>query len=196
MDKSALKIGILGGSFDPVHIGHLAIAEQARVEYALDRVLFVPARRSPLKQETVAGEQDRVAMLKLALAGNAGFKISAVELDRGGPSYTYDTIVALRNDHPGASFFFIIGEDAFAEITAWRRAADLSGLAVFLVAPRSSQVPAEPPIQITWHPLSSAHIAVSSTMIRERIKNGGPVRYLVPDAVLNYIQRERLYGTV
>ena len=115
-----MRIGILGGTFDPIHCGHLIAAEHARTVQQLDRVLFVPANRSPLKPATQAATAHRVTMVRLAIAGNAAFALSTVDIDRPPPSYAVDTVSTLQRNWPGAEFVFLIGADQLAELSQWR----------------------------------------------------------------------------
>jgi len=186
------SIGLLGGSFDPVHHGHLIAGRIAAEALGLDELRFVPAREQPFKQgRHGAPAADRAAMLDLAVAGAPGFAVERVELDRPGPSYTVDTLKALRARDPGAELTLLLGADAAAELDAWHRAEELPGLARIVVFGRpGAPMPATPLITGT---VEVPAIEISATEIRARVRAGRPIRYWVPDAVAEYIARHRLY---
>ena len=186
------SIGLLGGSFDPVHHGHLIAGRIAAEALGLDELRFVPAREQPFKQgRHGAPAADRAAMLDLAVAGAPGFAVERVELDRPGPSYTVDTLRALRARDPGAALTLLLGADAAAELDAWHRAEELPGLARIVVFGRpGAPMPATPLITGT---VEVPAIEISATEIRARVRAGQPIRYWVPDAVAEYIARHRLY---
>ena len=181
------RLGVFGGTFDPVHVGHLVIAKAALEELPLDRVLFVPARRSPLKQRgPVASEADRLAMLEAAIAGDPRLGVSRVELERDGPSYTVETLEALRDQ---GELFLILGTDAYAEFGRWRDPERIRGLATIVVAARPGAPNAPPDVRLLDAPL----LDISSRDLRARAARGRSLRYLVPEAVLRYIEERRLY---
>jgi nicotinate-nucleotide adenylyltransferase len=186
------SIGLFGGSFDPVHHGHLIVARVAAEALALDELRFLPAREQPFKQgRHGAPAADRAVMLELAVAGSPGFAIERTELDRPGPSYTVDTLEALRAREPAASLTLLLGADAAAELDAWHRATELPRLARVIVFGR-------PGAPIPSSPLIAGSVAVpavdiSATEIRRRVRAGLPIRYWVPDAVAEYMVRHRLY---
>ena len=186
------SIGLLGGSFDPVHHGHLIAGRIAAEALGLDELRFVPAREQPFKQgRHGAPAADRAAMLDLAVAVAPGFAVERVELDRPGPSYTVDTLRALRGRDPGAALTLLLGADAAAELDAWHRAEELPGLARIVVFGRpGAPMPATPLITGT---VEVPAIEISATEIRARVRAGQPIRYWVPDAVAEYIARHRLY---
>jgi len=186
------SIGLLGGSFDPVHHGHLIAGRIAAEALGLDELRFVPAREQPFKQgRHGAPAADRAAMLDLAVAGAPGFAVERVELDRPGPSYTVDTLRALRARDPGAALTLLLGADAAAELDAWHRAEELPGLARIVVFGRpGAPMPATPLITGT---VEVPAIEISATEIRARVRAGQPIRYWVADAVAEYIARHRLY---
>jgi len=186
------SIGLLGGSFDPVHHGHLIAGRIAAEALGLDELRFVPAREQPFKEgRHGAPAADRAAMLDLAVAGAPGFAVERVELDRPGPSYTVDTLKALRARDPGAELTLLLGADAAAELDAWHRAEELPGLARIVVFGRpGAPMPATPLITGT---VEVPAIEISATEIRARVRAGRPIRYWVPDAVAEYIARHRLY---
>ena len=180
-------IGVFGGTFDPVHVGHLAIANAALDELGLDRVYFVPARRSPLKQDgPVASAEDRLAMLTAATGDEPRFRVSSVELDREGPSFTVDTLVSLRGE---GQIFLILGSDAYADFDQWREPARIRDLARIVLAAR----PGAPNAPAGVRMLDSPLMDISSRELRARAARGRSLRYLVPKAALRYIEEHRLY---
>jgi nicotinate-nucleotide adenylyltransferase len=186
------SIGLLGGSFDPVHHGHLIVGRVAVEALKLDELRFVPAREQPFKRgRHAAPAADRAAMLELAVAGMPGFGIERIELDRPGPSYTVDTLLALRAREPGCELTLLLGADAAAELDAWHRAKELPGLARIVVFARpGAPVPASPLISGA---IEVPALEISATEIRRRTRAGLPIRYWVPDAVAEYVARHRLY---
>jgi nicotinate-nucleotide adenylyltransferase len=186
------SIGLLGGSFDPVHHGHLIVAQVAAEALGLDELRFVPAREQPFKLgRHAASAANRTAMLELAVSGTAGFAVERAELAREGPSYTVETLLGLRAREPDVAWTLLLGADAAAELDAWHRAEELPGLARIVVFAR-------PGTPIPDSPLSAGTIEVpaveiSATEIRRRVREGRPVRYWVPDAVAEYMVRHRLY---
>ncbi len=182
------RIGVFGGSFDPVHHGHLAIALAALESLPLDRVLFVPARRSPLKDHApAASAADRLAMLERATADEPRFAVSRVELDRPEPSYTVDTLEGLASD---GRLFLILGADAADELGRWRRPERIRDLATIVVARRPGTSAALPDGAVT---LDTPLMDISARDLRERAARGSSLRYLVPDAVWRYIEERGLY---
>jgi len=171
------RVGVFGGTFDPVHVGHLAIANDALDELGLDRVYFVPARRSPLKQDgPIASAEDRLAMLIAAIAGEPRFRVSPVELEREGPSFTVDTLASL-------------GSDAYADFERWREPARIRELATIVLAAR----PGAPNAPAGVRMLDSPLMDISARELRARAARGRSLRYLVPEAALRYIEEHRLY---
>jgi nicotinate-nucleotide adenylyltransferase len=185
-------IGLLGGSFDPIHHGHLIVGQVARETLGLDQVRFVPARQQPFKAgRHGASAEHRAAMLELALAGSAGLMVERAELARTGPSYTVDTLLQLREREPGIELTLLLGADAALELEAWHRAREIPGLARVVVFARpGSAVPASPLIAKV---IEVPAIDISATEIRRRVREGRSVRYWVPDPVAGYISRHRLY---
>ena len=180
-------IGVFGGSFDPVHVGHLAIANAALDELGLERVYFVPARRSPLKHDgPIASADDRLAMLTVAIAAEPRFRVSPAELDRTGPSFTVDTLEALRGE---GDLFLILGSDAYADFERWREPARIRELATIVLAAR----PGAPNAPAGVRMLDSPLMDISSRELRARAARNRSLRYLVPEAVLRYIEEHRLY---
>ena len=181
------RVGVFGGTFDPVHVGHLAIARAAIETVPLDRVVFVVARRSPLKDRSpLASEADRLTMLRAAVRGESAFAVSTLELDRPVPSYTVDTLEELART--GASLFLILGGDAFADLARWHRAERVRELATILVAARPG-APAPAGARLLDAPL----LDVSARELRARAARGRSLRYLVPDTVWRYIEERGLY---
>jgi nicotinate-nucleotide adenylyltransferase len=185
-------VGLFGGSFDPVHHGHLIVAQVATEALKLRELRFVPAREQPFKQGLHgAPAADRAVMLELAVAGSPGLSVERIELERPGPSYTVDTLEALRAREPGTSFTLLLGADAAAELGAWHRAGELPALARIVVFARpGTPIPASPLIAGS---IEVPAIDISATEIRRRARAGAPVRYWVPDAVAEYMARHRLY---
>ena len=189
-----MKIGILGGTFDPIHEGHLALAGCARDQFLLDKVFFVPAAVSPFKtgQPCGASPEDRLAMLQLALQGHPGFEVSRCELERGGVSYTVDTLRHFHEQFPGAEFFLIMGEDTFAALERWKEPETVRKLARLGVAPRTANPVIKKNSAIFW--LNMPHYAASSTEIRSAfLRNPRSASEGIPAAVQDYICTRGLY---
>ncbi len=168
-----MRIGLLGGTFNPVHSGHLLIAEMAREKYRLDRVLFVPAGLPPHKTPPRTSAKDRVAMLRLAIRGNPRFAIHDWEIRQKRVVYTYETLTHLQQLWPQASLFFIVGSDSLKDLPRWKEAARLKSMARFVAIDRIAPF--------------------ASHDLRRRVKKGQPILYRVPDAVHRYILKHRLY---
>jgi nicotinate-nucleotide adenylyltransferase len=199
-----MTLGVLGGTFDPVHLGHMAAALAAQRSLSLDSIVLVPSRIPPHRaQPATASAEDRLAMAQLAAMAHPGWSVSRLEIDREGPSYTYDTLVELGK--PGTQLFFITGADAFAEIDTWSRYPAVLDLANFVVVSRPGitldslreRVPtafSHRSSAQTRVILVEAHTPdVSSTGIRSRVRAGQSLSGLVPDAVAGYIAAHRLY---
>jgi nicotinate-nucleotide adenylyltransferase len=197
------RLGILGGTFDPPHFGHLALAEWARVELSLDAVWFVPAGEPPHKRrDGHSAARHRLAMTRLAARGNPAFRVSALECRRSGPSYTVDTVRALARAHPGARLHLLMGADTYATFGGWREPERIARAAALVVALRpgaparvrraGGSRAAGNGARVRW--LSNPGLDVSSHALRARAARGRSLRYLVPDAVARYIARHRLYG--
>jgi nicotinate-nucleotide adenylyltransferase len=185
-------IGLFGGSFDPVHHGHLIVAQVAREQLGLGEVRFVPAREQPFKRgRHRSSAEHRAAMLRIALAGSPGLSMDPAELNRPAPSYTVDTLEELRRQDPRADLVLLLGADAATELPAWHRAERVRELARVVVFARpGAQVPESPWISGT---IEVPAINISATGIRERVRRGQPIRYWVPDGVAEYISSHRLY---
>lgn len=205
-----MTLGVLGGTFDPIHLGHIAAGLAAQRALSLDSLLLVPSRIPPHRRTPVtAGAEERLAMAQLAAADHPGWSASRIELDREGPSYTYDTLVALSEGPAlgaqGSQIFFITGADAFAEIATWYRYPAVLDLANFVVVSRPGitldSLRARVPSAFEPRPSSDTRVIlveaptpdVSSTEIRRRARAGETLSGLVPDSVANYIRTHRLY---
>lgn len=200
-----MRIGVFGGSFDPVHRGHLLLAECCWQQAKLDRVEFIPTAQQPLKPRgPVAGETDRLAMLQLAIAGRPEFGVSTIEIDRGGVSYTVDTLRALQQAWPGAELFFLMGADSLADFTHWREPAAICELATPLVVRRAeSPLPAFGALEgllsaerlaaIRAQEVEMPATPISSSAIRRLIAEQGEWESLVPEGVAEYIEERDLY---
>ena len=197
------RIGIFGGSFDPIHVGHLMLAQAALERFQLDKVLFMPAKLSPFKQKlTMTKAETRCFMVELAIQGNQGLEVSDLELNRPEPSYTIDTIRILKQQYPGVKIYFIAGADSIMELEGWMTFEELLQEVVFLAAYRPSHTRAQlesevmrlnKKYQADIRLVDFPDIDISSSYIRETIMRGGSARYLVPDKVLEFIHNEGVY---
>jgi nicotinate-nucleotide adenylyltransferase len=192
-----MKLGIFGGTFDPPHVGHLIVGEDAAVALGLDRVCFIPTGTHPLKGTQVEAPGElRLEMIEAATAGSDVFAVDAREIRRPGPSYTSDTILELEEEFPGAELFLLIGADILGELHRWHRAQEIAEHARVVVMSRAeAEEPARPELDTRVTRVEVTHIAISSSDIRERIRNGRPYRYLVPEAVYQIITEHSLYGS-
>ena len=189
-----MKIGLFGGSFDPVHLGHLLVAQEAMEELGLDRLFFIPAAQSPFKPENHAAPAPaRLQWLRLALAGQAAFEVDDQEVRRGGISYTIETLRDYTKRFPDAQRFYLIGADNAAKLNEWRDAGELAQLAEFVAIPRPGGTAQFPP-PFRGRLLKGFPLGVSSSEIRARVKAGLPVDHLVPPAVAGAIRAAQLYG--
>lgn len=187
-----MRIGIMGGSFDPIHSGHLILGRDAREALDLHKLIFVPNHRSPHKLRGVSAPAElRGAMVRAAIDGEHGFEMDEVEILRGGTSYAIDTVLHLHALHPEDEFFYLIGEDNLAELHTWRRLDELHYLVQWVVMARGTDGPPHP--YITLH---QRRVDISSTEIRQRIAKGQSIRYLVPDKVREIIENHQLYREV
>jgi nicotinate-nucleotide adenylyltransferase len=193
------RLGVMGGTFDPIHHGHLLTAEEAAVQFGLDEVLFVPTGQPWMKvRDDVSPAEDRYLMTVVATASNPRFSVSRTEIDRQGPTYTVDTLRAIGDQAPDAELFFVTGADAMLEIFGWKDPEEVLSLAHFIAATRPgydiTRFEAAAP---TRHPnvsvMNIPALAISSTDIRRRVHEGRPIRYLVPEGVKNYIEKAGLY---
>jgi nicotinate-nucleotide adenylyltransferase len=195
--------GVFGGTFDPIHYAHLAVAEAAREAFDLRRVLFIPAAQPPHKPDrSIAAAEHRFAMVQVAIAGNDGFEISRIELDRGGPSYTVETLASLQEADPADRLALILSAESFAELPTWHEPERILALAeAIIVAPRFGYDEVDAGFLARQFPTSTAEavlldgprVRLSASEIRERAAAGRSVRYLVPDAVAAYIGDHGLY---
>lgn len=200
-----MRLGVFGGTFDPVHYGHLLLAECCREECRLDRVLFLPTALPPHKPaEALTPAAYRVEMLKLAVGGHPHFDVCTYEADRGGVNYTFETLAALREQHSGAELFFLMGSDSLRDLPLWREPARIGELATLVVARRPDAPPAP------WEELSALlpparladlrrcqvempQIGISSRDLRRRVTEGRTIRFQTPRAVEKYIETQKLY---
>lgn len=190
-----MRIGVFGGSFDPVHLGHLILAEQCREQAKLDRVLFIPAPRPPHKQNgTMAEFSDRVAMLQLAITGHAPFAIDTCEQDRAGLSYTVDTLRFLQKRDAGNEWYLILGGDSVRDLETWREPCEIAKLCQLLIVQRPGAVVESVPDYFRQQVVDSPLIDISSTDIRQRCKAGRTIRFMVPKNVEEYVVTQKLYG--
>jgi nicotinate-nucleotide adenylyltransferase len=196
-----VRIGVLGGTFNPPHLGHLVCAQEAYVQLTLDRLILIPARTPPHKPvEDEPGAEHRLELCRVAARGDSRFTVSAIELERPGPSYTVDTLKALRSREPDSELFLIVGGDVAAGFAEWHEPDQVLSLARLAIAERRGTPRAE--VQSALARLRGAQraeffemprIEISSTMIRRRVHSGLPIRYVVPDDVIGYIERHHLY---
>ena len=202
-DDRTYRHGIMGGTFDPIHNGHLVAAEQAFDDLGLDLVVFMPAGRPAFKQDQrVTSGEERFAMTLLATADNPHFVASRFEIDREGVTYTADTLRLLRELYPkNVEFYFITGADAITEIVSWRDAADIARLAHLVAATRPGydldrawDAIAASGLDFDVTYLSVPALAISSSYLRERVEAGQSLRYLTPDQVTGYLHKHGLYG--
>jgi nicotinate-nucleotide adenylyltransferase len=198
-----VNIGVLGGTFDPIHIGHLVVAEEARTKLGFEEVLFVPAGQPLLKPDrNVTPADHRVEMVRRAIADNPHFKLCTLEVERPGPSYTVDTLTMLREQLGSeVSLFFILGRDTLAELPSWKEPKTLVQLCRLVVAPRVGSKDLQhleteiPGLLDKVIQLDMPVIGISSSGIRQRIARGLTTRYLVPAEVGKYITEQKIYPT-
>ncbi len=184
-----MKIGIYGGTFDPIHHGHLILSRQACEELKLDQLIFIPAALSPFKKEPAkASGEVRLSMLRAAIQGQADFIVDDCELKRPPPSYSIDTVLQIRERDPNAELFWLIGADNVSGLNKWHRFEALEKLVQFVVLDRGRATKA-----VHNYPVVRRNIDISATEIRNRVASGRSIRYLVPQAVEEIIRREKLY---
>lgn len=200
--RSGTRLGIMGGTFDPVHNGHLVTAEEALVQFNLDRVIFMPTGKPATKtHQVVTSAEHRYIMTVLATAPNPDFDVSRMEIDRPGLTYTVDTLRALRDQYgPGVELFFITGADAMWELLTWKDAEQIAGMATFIAATRpgydldearDAHEDAASRFHIEYMEVPA--LAISSTDIRRRVFERRPIRYLTPESVASYVAKHGLY---
>ncbi|GAB3692679.1 nicotinate-nucleotide adenylyltransferase [Angustibacter aerolatus] len=191
------RIGVMGGTFDPIHHGHLVAAAEVQSVFGLEQVVFVPTGRPWQKDDRrVSPAEQRYLMTVVATASNPDFTVSRVDVDRDGPTYTIDTLRDLRDEHPDTELHFITGADAMAQILSWKDADELFDLARFVGVTRPGHelsLQGLPPERVSL--LEIPALSISSTDCRERVRAGQPVWYLVPDGVVQYIAKYGLYRT-
>ncbi len=194
-DGPAQRIGVMGGTFDPIHHGHLVAASEVADFFSLDEVVFVPTGQPWQKDDRkVSPAEDRYLMTVIATASNPRFSVSRVDIDRPGDTYTIDTLRDLRAERPDAAYYFITGADALAKMISWRDADELFTMAHFVGCTRPGHrltMSDLPPDRISL--LEIPALAISSTECRERVRGGHPIWYLVPDGVVQYISKRDLY---
>lgn len=203
--KEKKRVGIFGGTFDPIHLGHLIVAETLMDEFSLDKVVFIPASVPPHKLGNhVSAARHRYLMTLLATCSNPHFEVSDVEMKRQGPSYSIDTLQTLVEEHgEDTEFYFIVGADSVASLHTWNRADKLLAMCHFIGASRPGCLPDMTKIQAHFgtlakkiHCLETPELEISSTDIRKRVLAGKTIRYIVPEAVEQYIYKEKLYKAV
>ena len=197
-----IRIGIMGGTFDPIHNGHLILAEYSRTNFNLDKVLFIPTGRPHKDNKYISSNLHRLNMTLLAINSNPYFELSTIEMDREKTTYTIDTIKYLQSKYKNRDFYFILGSDSLYQIDKWKDYENLLKICNFIVAKRPSQ---EADSIEDWikklreeynsliYPLELPLIEISSTQIRERVKRGLSIKYLVPQSVEFYIEKNKLY---
>jgi nicotinate-nucleotide adenylyltransferase len=196
------RLGLFGGTFDPIHLGHLIVAEEMRHALALDRVLFVPAGQPPHKRgQAISPAADRVAMTRLAIAGNPAFELCLIDVERAGPSFTADLLEEVARRRPGADLYFIMGEDSLADLPTWHAPARILRAARLAVATRPG-VTADlaglerllPGLSARVALVPAPEIGIAGRDLRRRVAEGRPIRYQVPAAVEDYIRAHGLYA--
>ncbi len=197
------KTGIMGGTFNPIHVGHLLLAENARDSFGLDEILFIPSGRSYMKQEAeILDRRERYEMTSLAIEGNPAFSISDIEVRRKGNTYTCDTLSRLKASEPETEFYFIVGADSLFSMETWREPERIFRDCVVLAAVRDDKDSDKLQGQISYleekfnariYQITFKEIDISSTDIRMRLANGQSIRYMVPDKVISYIEEHHLY---
>ena len=200
-----MRIGVFGGSFDPIHQGHLILAEQCREQAGLDAVWFVPCALSPDKERGAQGtDRQRIEMIELAIAGHPAFQLARIEIDRGGVSYTVDTLKAIRELHADDELFLLLGADSLDNFDTWREPSEICQLAIPLVVGRpgakevdlsvlKKHVDSQRYESFCRHSIVSPLIDIQSRQIRKKIEKQQSIRYLTPRAVEKYIETQKLY---
>ena len=196
-----MRLGVLGGTFDPVHLGHLVLAERAREQLELDKVLWLPAGDPWRKADRqVVADKHRVEMVRRAIDGRGEFELSTLEIEREGPTYTVDTLAALGGQYPEHELFFLLGQDALEDVPNWRDPERLIALATLAVAARGEERRSSAALdrlipglsgRVTW--IEMPHLEISATELRNRAATGQSLRYVTTDAIAAYIRDQRLY---
>lgn len=188
------RIGLFGGSFDPVHLGHLLVAQAACEELSLERLFFIPAAQSPFKPATLPAPSElRLRMLRMALVGKSNFEIDEQEVRRGGVSFSIDTARNYVTRFPGAEVFYLIGADHIPTLPKWRDAEQLAHMVQFVVIPRPGEVPSEAPTPFRVRQLGGWPLKLSSSQVRARAKARQAIEHLVPFGVADIIEQNKLY---
>jgi len=195
MTSKSKRIGVLGGTFNPIHIGHLAIAQVAMEKCELDKVLFIPCALPPHKvMASLVGAQDRLRMVRSAVRGNAKFQVLDYEVKKGGRSYSVDTLEHLQEVYPKTTkFFFIVGEDCFPSLRTWKNVERITELATFVVVSRPGN---KKQSRIKHQLVIMPGFDVSSSYVRKRARAGKSIKYLVPEGVSRYIKQRKLYQSI
>jgi len=197
------SLGIMGGTFDPIHYGHLVTAEGVRHQFRLEKVIFVPTGKPPHKDREITNPYDRLAMTRLAVASNPHFEVSDIEVKKTEVSYTIDTIKQMRELYPSSRLYFITGADAILEILTWRNIEKLLSMCCFIAATRPGYNLQNLEQKLKGLPerfmrkifsIVVPALAISSTDIRERVREGRPIKYLLPETVERYIKEHGLYN--
>lgn len=189
------NVGLLGGSFDPVHEGHIALAQAALSAFPLDEVRFMPCAQQALKQHAPAAAADRCAMLRLALARHPQMSLDCREIYRGGKTYTYDTLTALRAEEPETTFWFIMGMDSAKSFSRWYRSDELPALCEFILFDRPGETAPDTSLdpRLTAHRLTGPLVDLSSSAVREAVAEKRPIRYSICDLEARYLRDHNLY---
>jgi nicotinate-nucleotide adenylyltransferase len=196
----AMRLGLFGGTFDPIHLGHLIMAEQCREACRLDRVWFVVAGAPPHKRGDRTPVSHRIEMARIAIAGHQGFEVSDLEASRPGPHYSVDTLEAVRQERPGDELFFLIGADSLVDLPSWRDPAGIARLATIVVVNRPGMDEVDPSFLPSFGPgtrdllfVTIPSIGIASKDLRQRLAERRTIRYMVPRAVESYIEAQGLY---
>lgn len=194
MSVASRRVGVLGGTFDPPHLGHLIVADQVLTALSLDEVILVPANQpwQKLGQREITPADRRLAMTRAAVGGAEGLSVSDIEIDLGGPSYTSVTLTALGERHPGTEWLVIVGADAAAGLDTWHDTERLRGQATIVVVNRPG-ADFQPPTGWRWELVEIPSVAISGTGLRRRVAQGGSIRFLTPDPVIEHIEEWGLY---
>ena len=185
-----MKIGVFGGTFDPIHIGHVISVLEVKISFGLDKVIFIPARQSPHKESVPVGNKERVEMIQKAIAGYEGFIMDTFELYKEGKSFTHDTAKYLRNEYPNDELYFLMGTDQYESFDKWHKHENLISMMNFIVMMRHSD---DMEISAPFIRADQLVVEVSSTLVRTRIKEGLPYKHFLNEAVYEYIKENALY---